>query len=175
MRKWVATVLNVIVPGSGLILLRRAGLGVVLAAVFGLCVQVALWGRWIVPAVVPGWLTASAGAGAGMAWLIAQGALIAQLRLAFRPGAERELVHVCQLIEQAAARGAYQDAEELLHIALALNDEDARVNRLWAEVMTALGRFHHARRAWTRVAQVSTDAADRRQAAEALAALESPR
>ena len=62
-------------------------------------------------------------------------------------------------------------AEELLLVAMTLDDEATRVNTLWAQLMTALGRFHRARQAWHRVVQLSGDGPERRRAVEALAAL----
>jgi len=171
MRKFIAPWINLLVPGAGLILLRREWLGLVLAVLFCLCAQIGLWGLFIVPASVPGWITGSALAGAGLTWIGAQYTLVIRLRRAFGPGIAREILHLCESAEEAIAAAAYDRAEELLLVALTLNDEDPRVNTLWAQLMTALGRFHHARRAWKRVVQVAHDDPERRRAIEALAAL----
>ena len=171
MRKSIAPWLNLVVPGAGLILLRREWLGLVLALLFCLCAQIGLWGWVIVPASIPGWVTSSALAGAGLVWIAAQYTLAIRARRAFGPGLEREIVHLCRLAEEAIAGAEYDKAEELLLVALMLDDEDSRVNTLWARLMTALGRFHHARRAWNRVVQLSREGPERRQAMEALAAL----
>ena len=171
MRKSIAPWINLAVPGAGLVLLRREWLGLVLAVLFCFCAQIALWGLLIVPASIPGWITGSALAGAVLTWIGAQYTLIIRLRRAFGPGIAREIVHLCRSAEEAIAAGAYDRGEELLLVALTLNDEDPRVNTLWAQLMTALGRFRHAHRAWKRVVQVTCDGAERRQAVEALAAL----
>ena len=171
MRRSVAPWLNLIVPGAGLILLRWEWLGLALAMLFCLCAQIGLWGRWIVPASIPGWVTTSALAGAVLVWVAAQYTLVIRLRDAFGPGVKHDIIRLCRLAEQALADGTYDQAEELLRVALTLNDEDPRVNTLWAQLMTALGKFHHARQAWHRVLQLSRTRAERRHAFEALAAL----
>lgn len=171
MRKRFALILNLIVPGAGLILLQRDGLGLVISLLFCVCAQIGLWGWWIVPASVPRWITFSGMAGAGVVWLGAQYLLRARMRTAFAPGIEHEIERLCAEARQAFDAGEFAQAEELLLVALTLNDEDVRVNALWAELMTSLGRFQNARRAWRRVIQLADDAAERRQAAAALASL----
>ena len=94
-----------------------------------------------------------------------------RLRRAFGPGIDREIAHLCRLAEEATAGGEYEKAKELLLVASTLNDEDPGVNVRLAQLMTALGRFRHARQAWNRVVQLSRSSAEKRQAAEALAAL----
>ena len=171
MRRSIAPWLNIIVPGAGLILLRREWLGLVLAMLFCLFAQIGLWGLFIVPASIPGWITAGALAGAGLTWIGAQYTLVIRLRRAFGPGTAREVERLCRLAEEAIAAADYTKAEELLLVAMTLNDEAPRVNVHWAQLMTAMGRFRHARQAWNRVVQLSRTSTEQRQAAEALAAL----
>jgi hypothetical protein len=171
MRKSIAPWVNLAVPGAGLILLRREWLGFALAMLFCLCAQIALWGLLIVPASIPGWITTAAFAGVGLVWIAAQYSLLVRRRRAFGKGVDREIQRLCQLAEEAVAQAEYERAEELILVALTLNDEDPGVNVLWAQLMTARGRFRQARRAWHRVVQLSHTAAERREALEALAAL----
>ena len=44
MRKAIAIWMNLLVPGTGLILLRREWLGLAMAMLFCVCAQVGLWG-----------------------------------------------------------------------------------------------------------------------------------
>lgn len=155
MRKSIAPWLNALVPGAGLILLRREWLGLLLALLFGLCAQIGLWGLFIVPASVPRWVTVAALVGAGLAWVCAQYTLVVQLRRSFGPGTTREVERLCQQAEEAIGGGDYDTAKELLLVALTLNDEDPGANVQWARLMTALGHVHRARRAWARVVQLS--------------------
>ena len=64
--RWLVLLANVIAPGAGLVILRREWLGVSLAILCTLFLQVALWGFFILPASIP-WavsvLAAVAGAG----------------------------------------------------------------------------------------------------------------
>lgn len=171
MRKAGAIILNLLVPGAGLILLRREWLGLVLALLFDLCAQIGLWGWWLVPAMIPRWLTGSAWVAVGLVWLGAQYVLVLRLRRAFGPGVDREVERLCQAAAEAMEAGDYRQAEEVLLVALTLNDESPCVNLQWAALMTVLGRFRQARKGWTRVAYLSPDPADHRRAREALAAM----
>lgn len=171
MRRRIAVFLNLIVPGAGLIVLRRDWLGFVMSLLFCVCAQIGLWGRLIVPDSIPRWITAGGFASAGLVWLGAQYLLVARLRLAFAPGIEHEIARLGGEAREAMDLGRLDRAEELLLVALTLNDEDVRLNALWAELMTSLGRIPHARRAWRRVVHLAEDAAERSNAVAALAAL----
>jgi hypothetical protein len=70
--------LNLILPGAGLIVRRREWLGFSLALVFGICGNVALAGWLIAPAAVPGGLTLLAFVLSGLIWLSAQICLVRQ-------------------------------------------------------------------------------------------------
>ena len=64
--------INLLIPGSGLILLGREWLGASLAFVFGICGHIALAGWLIAPAAVPrGWI-ALAVVLASLSWIAAQ-------------------------------------------------------------------------------------------------------
>lgn len=67
-----AIILNLFLPGTGLILRRREWLGLSLAVLFGVCCNVAIAGWLIAPAAIPGWLTMFAVLLAAVTWLAAQ-------------------------------------------------------------------------------------------------------
>lgn len=67
-----AWLLNLILPGAGLILARREWLGFLLAIVFGICGNVALAGWFIAPMAFPSWLTGIATVMTVLAWAVAQ-------------------------------------------------------------------------------------------------------
>ncbi len=67
-----ALILNLLLPGTGLILRRREWLGLALSLLFGICCNVALAGRLIAPAAIPGWLTMLAIVMAAATWLWGQ-------------------------------------------------------------------------------------------------------
>ncbi len=64
--------INFLLPGTGLILVRREWLGFLLAIVFGICGNVALAGWFIAPSAVPLWLTRIAESMTVLAWLVSQ-------------------------------------------------------------------------------------------------------
>lgn len=69
MASWL---LNIILPGAGLIVARREWLGFLSATVFGICGNVALAGWLIAPAALPLWLTRLATVMTLLAWIGAQ-------------------------------------------------------------------------------------------------------
>lgn len=168
MRKWSAIVLNLIAPGTGLILLRREWFGILLSLVFTMVCLVGLWGWLMIPLVIPRWLVGGSLAGAGLLWLWSQGLLYSRLRVVCTPGIESELRDLCRRAAEAVDRREFQTAEQILVVARSLNDEDVEVNVHWAELMTLLGRFRQARRAWHRVLRLDRDPTRRRGAVQAL-------
>lgn len=64
--------LNLIFPGSGLVLLKREWLGLVLALFFAACVSLFIAGQWIAPVVMPRWLVLGCLVLALLVWLFAQ-------------------------------------------------------------------------------------------------------
>ncbi len=75
-----AFLMNLGVPGSGLILVGRAWLGFAVAVWFCIAVEVAICGKLIAPATVP-WGMTAASAGLGLvAWVLGQGLLISRVR-----------------------------------------------------------------------------------------------
>jgi len=171
MRTRLATVLNLVVPGSGLILLRREWLGLAVALLFTILAEVTLLGVLILPATIPPWMTTLCFSAALLVWLGAQWRLYVRIRIATGPAVERELRLLRQQAAEAVARQAYAEAADILQVVLTLDDEDVPANAQWAELMTLMGRFRQARRAWRRVLQLDRASQHHRQATEALASL----
>ena len=65
-------VLNLLIPGSGLIVRRREWLGFSLSLVFGISGNIALAGWLIAPEAMPGWLVRAAMAMTAGSWILAQ-------------------------------------------------------------------------------------------------------
>lgn len=171
MRTRLAVVCNLIVPGSGLIVLRREWLGLAAAALFGVFGQVTLLGLLLLPATIPTWLTTLSFSAAVFVWLGAQWRLAVRIRTATGPDVERELAFLRDQAAEALARQAYAEATDILRVAMTLNDEDLDANIQWAELMTLTGKFRQAARAWHRVLQLDRTSQHTRRAREALAAL----
>ena len=66
--KWSAILLNVLVPGSGLVILRREWLGLCLALLYGLLAQTALWGVWLIPISIPRLVVVGSAISAAAVW-----------------------------------------------------------------------------------------------------------
>jgi len=171
MRVRSAILCNLLVPGSGLIILRREWLGVSTALLFTILAQGALLGALVLPAAVPVWLTTACFAGALLVWLGAQWRLWVWTRTATGPAVEYEVAELCRRAGEAAVRREYAEAAHILEVARTLDDENVTVNLQWAELTTLMGRFGQARRAWRRVLQLDRSGEHRRRADEALASL----
>jgi len=76
----LAVGMNVVVPGTGLILLGRQWLGLALAVWFGLAVEIAVCGWLIAPATMPAFMTLTAASFAGIAWVLAQRLCLRRVR-----------------------------------------------------------------------------------------------
>jgi hypothetical protein len=86
MRRFIpAIVMNILVPGTGLMLLGKAWLGLALAVAFGATAEVAACGLLLAPASIPEAINAPAVVLAGTAWLAAQLLLIARIRSLGQP------------------------------------------------------------------------------------------
>jgi hypothetical protein len=171
MRQHAAIILNLLVPGTGLILLRREWLGVALAGLYGVLVQLGLWGCLIEPARMPTWLAACGLLGGGSVWLAAQ--LLARQRLSQvrNPELVNELAKLRDQACEHVSNGRYEEAWSVLRVALAINDEDLGTVVQVAELMTTLGRWREARRAWHHVEQLDDERIYRRRLVDALGRL----
>jgi hypothetical protein len=154
MRTAVCILLNSLVPGGGLILLRRERLGVSLALCFCAAGELAILGEWLLPASVPRWVTLPGLATACGVWIVAQALLWSRLRTLSDPGLAEQKSTLIQLAREAMGDGIYVNARVALESALALDDEDLAANVLWARWLMTMGRFPDARRAWLRVEQL---------------------
>ena len=171
MRYQAAILLNLFVPGTGLILLRREWLGAALAGLYGVLVQLGLWGCLVEPARMPAWLVTCGLAGGAVVWLAAQLLLRRRLPVLRDPGIDQELHRLRNQAAEYLANGDYVGAWGVLQVALAINDEDLETGVQIAELMTSWGRFQQARRAWHRVEQLDRRRVHRKRSVEALACL----
>lgn len=173
MRSGIGIALNVIVPGSGMVLVRRERWGTALAFLFCALGQVALFGGWITPASIPRSMTYPALVGAAVVWVAAQVAFWSRIKALKDPALSDQKAMLIELASDAIEDGLYVNARLALESALQIDDEDAVVNAMWARLMTLMGRFQQARRAWKRVQQLDSGGELRRQAAAALRELPS--
>lgn len=167
-RARIAIFVNVLVPGSGLIVLRREWLGLAVAVLFTVLAQIAVFGRWIVPQDVPAWVSGGASLAAGAVWGLAQWLGWAQARFNESAELRRELEMLRARAEEALARGDNAAARRELLAAGSLDDEDVACLALWARLMTETGETAAARRAWRRVVALDAKGADVQAARAAL-------
>ena len=170
--RW-AVALNLVVPGAGLIILRREWLGFALALLFWVLAEMGLVGWLLVPAMIPGWVSGVALAGGGSVWGWSQWLLVRRMRTSCGEAAARELALLGRRSDEAVAGNDLSEARDLLRAALTINDEHVATNVRWAELMARMGRLGEASKAWRRVLQLDGDGEGRRKAAEALAAFSS--
>ncbi|MFQ5501326.1 MAG: hypothetical protein ACE5EQ_03375 [Phycisphaerae bacterium] len=159
-------ILNLVLPGTGLILRRREWLGLSMAVVFAICGNVALAGKLIAPEAVPTGLTVLAMILATLSWVLAQ-------VLCYRQGLT--LARTQRVLDQilSDARAALKSnddaaAHRALDGAIALDDENVEVHAMEARLSEREGADQAARAAWRRVLKLDRHGPHAREAREAL-------
>ncbi len=156
--------INIIVPGAGLIVLRREWLGLAVSLLFGLLAQIGVGGLWLFPAAIPQRVAVAALGLAGLVWLGAQWLTLRRIKSATGPIIEREILVLCHRADDAIASGRFAEADDLLLAARQINDEHPVVNRKLAESAARAGRRRDAVRAWRRVKALAGDPESRAHA-----------
>jgi len=157
MRRVLSIVLNLLVPGCGLILMQRETLGTALAFAFAALGVVGVSGSWITPMSIPVSLTVVSLSGAAGVWGLGQLLLVSRWRTMYGANRLDEKASLIQMATEALADGVYVNARLALESAMDLDDEDLMVNLLWARLMTRLGRIPEARSAWRRVGELDRE------------------
>jgi hypothetical protein len=139
-----------------------------LAVVFSLLCLTGLWGLLIIPAEIGPWLAAGSLVASALLWAWSQWLLAQRMKVACAPEIQDELHQLCLRADELIDGSELQAAYRTLLIARSLNDEDVEVNVRWARLLTLMGRFRHARRAWNLVIRLSRSRETYRQAVEAL-------
>lgn len=145
----LAWILNILLPGTGLILSRREWQGFALAVLYGICGNVALAGWLIAPAAIPYWLSWLAIIIAALTWIASQKLYHRQVLLLRHCGSGMEL-----LLNQARSAlnaGDLTAARLALESGAALDDENIELHVLSARVCAAAGDDHGRRAAWLSV------------------------
>lgn len=161
----MAFVLNILVPGAGLIVRRREWLGLALALLFGVATNVALAGWLVAPAAIPGRYAWGASGLAVLSWAAAQVLLARQ---------SRSLVHQAHAVEAILRRAAdcrqsgdVSAAREALDSAVDLDPEHLAAHVERARFLTESSDID-APAAWRRVARLDTAGRFRQEAKSAL-------
>ena len=90
-RVWFAVAINLVIPGGGLIVLRREWLGFAISILFVVLTQIAIFGLLIVPLDLPRWAVVVALAGMAGVWGLSQWLVVVRGRLVASPELESEL------------------------------------------------------------------------------------
>lgn len=133
-----AVLLSLLVPGSGLILARRGGLGFAIALLFTLALQLAWWGTWLVPESLAGWMTSLGWFLAALSWLAGQVLTWRRWAALASPDVGRQMGSLLAEARRALSAGKLDEARLALELARTVDDEDKRVDRLWSELQTRL-------------------------------------
>lgn len=162
----ITWILNLILPGTGLVVRRREWLGLSTAVLFAICGNVAIAGWAIAPAAVPGWLTRLALAMGLIAWLWAQILYYRQGRVLART--RRVLMNLLDDARVALASNDLPAARRALDGAAALDDENVELHVLRARLCEKEGAREAMRAAWHRVLTLDRRSAFAREARAAL-------
>ena len=153
-RHRVAVILNLLLPGTGLILLRREWLGLCTSLFFALALEVGLFSWLLAPLALPFWVQVVAWLCGGAIWVGAQ--MLVRSRLAFLndPDLPEQMASLLRRADEAMRDENLKEARGLLRVALTLDDEDVEANVRLADLLTAQGRSKEARRVWRRVSRL---------------------
>lgn len=164
-----ARLANLLVPGAGLIALRREWLGLSIAVLFAVAAQLAVCGLWIVPADFPRYFGVGAAVAAVVVWSFAQWLTWSRIRALSAPELARELEALREQAAEALDRSDREAARRELLLALSVDDESVATLLLWARLLSAEGSPREAQRAWRRVIALGAAGADRTEAEAGLA------
>lgn len=164
-RPW-ALLINIVIPGMGLIIRRREWLGFSLSILFGVCGNLFLAGWLIAPAAIPFWLTGLAGALAVLTWVISQ-VLLAWQAIYLRRSA-CELDDLLALCRAALERNDRDAARTALERAGAYDQESVELHVLWARLWVMEGDPTAACKCWLRVLELDSAREYQVEAHEAL-------
>jgi hypothetical protein len=159
--------LNILLPGTGLILCRREWLGVALVLLFGICANLALAGWLIAPAAVPTWLIWLGVGIAVLSWTASQ-VLLSRQRLLLQHCAAG-LDAILRQARSALDAGDLDAARFALESGAALDDENVDLHVVYVRLCTLEGDEHGRRAAWHKVLRLDRHGRYRDEARRALA------
>lgn len=165
--RWAAA-LNLLAPGSGLIILRQDRRGLKVAGVFAGLALPGLWGVWILPGILPTGVALGCLILAAALWLFSQ-VWVWRRRAAVLGECGRAHIRACcSEACDAANDRQFAQSEAILRTALQANDEDPAVWAQWARLLVVMGRIEPARQAWEAALDVDKTGTFRREGIIAL-------
>lgn len=137
---------NLLLPGAGLVLVRREWLGLALAMVFSISGNVVIAGRWIAPATVPGWMSWLALLIGVATWCLSQHLLFRQQRM--RQLATQRIQTILAEARRAVDAGDLPLALRTLSLGAAIDDEHLELQVLRARVLAQSGDWDASCKVW---------------------------
>lgn len=159
---------NALVPGAGLVILRREWSGLATSILFAVFAQIVIFSRWITPLDIPTWASYVAMGGLLFVWAGSMWVVVRRARVLGDSILVEELDDLRRRGSEAIEGGDLKEAHRVLLVALSVNDEDAKTWVIWSELMQRLQKRKAARLGWKRVLQLSKDQQHRKAALEAL-------
>ncbi len=137
---------NFLLPGIGLVLVRREWLGLALAMVFSICGNVVIAGRWIAPATVPGWMSWLALLIGAATWCLTQYLLWRQQRTLHL--AAQRIQTILAEARRAVEAGDLLLALRTLNLGAAIDDEHLELQVLRARILAQTGDWDASCKLW---------------------------
>lgn len=163
-----AALLNLLLPGAGLIVIGFEGAGLLLGLTFGLVGGLAIASNWIIPAEFHRAARVLALAAAAFVYLGTQLRMAQALRIRQRDiGNERRR----SVLAECRAAAATGDHERALRLLSELTAEDPAAVLPWvrrAQVLAAAGRVDEARQAWAEARRLDRHGVYRNEARRGL-------
>jgi hypothetical protein len=169
-----AVIGNLLVPGTGLILLGKEWKGLGLAVGFGATAELAAIGLLLAPYSIPTWVSILALIGAIVIWLTAQGLIYQRIRMLTDPNLAAEVSGLKSTAAKAMEIGDLDSAWLTLKMAMTLDHRDLYSHILWARLMTRIGKPRKARRALRYAARLDHANRFKDEIGAAMRALEPP-
>lgn len=147
----LAVIVNLLIPGAGIILLGWIWVGLIVGLVFVLCANYALWATLLIPDEFSAWMR---GLGIGLAGGTYFGA---QLRLAWTVRRQQQQRYAAlrraalAAVQTCLRRGDYTAAVAAIRPIRQQADRDLLIAYRWAQVATGMRDVEAAWAAWRRV------------------------
>jgi len=153
-RCWWASMLNLVLPGAGLIALQREKVGCLVLAGFAVAAEAGLVGVLVAPAAVGLWWTVGALVFAAACWVAGQVLLLRRVGEIADGKARSEAARLILAGREAILAGNWSEARRLLAGAARYDDEQPELNYLLGRLKSIVGRSDEAARQWKRLRQV---------------------
>ncbi len=147
----VVGLVNLVIPGGGLVLRGAVVAGVMIGVVFALCANLALWATLLIPDDFSPWKSGLAIGLAGGTYVGAQIRLRYTVRRQEREAGAGQRRAALEAVRQHLERKDYAAAWEAIRPVLGCVESDLLVARRCAQILSGLNKIEAAWEAWGRV------------------------